>query len=217
MVTIGLDVTDQRRAEQALRLAQTAVDRSADLIFWIDQSAKFLYVNDAACQRLGYTRDELHGMTVADIDPECQWDRWPAHWEDLRQKGMIRFERRHQGKSGETYPVEVVANFVVVDGREYYFSFVRDISDRKRSYSLLQAAMNSVTDGLLIVDRQEQSPVPTNGSCTSGASSDAHGQRRRRGTAELCRGPAHGTGNVFTKSPRVVRTSRPRKFRCTEL
>lgn len=154
MVTIGLDVTDQRRAEQALRLAQTAVDRSADLIFWIDQSAKFLYVNDAACQRLGYTRDELHGMTVADIDPECQWDRWPAHWEDLRQKGMIRFERRHQGKSGETYPVEVVANFVVVDGREYYFSFVRDISDRKRSYSLLQAAMNSVTDGLLIVDRQ---------------------------------------------------------------
>ena len=154
MVTIGLDVTEQRRAEQALRLTQTAVDRSADFVFWIDQSAKFLYVNDAACLRLGYTRDELLGMTVADIDPDYQGDRWPAHWEDLRRSDRLRFETRHRAKSGEVYPVEVVANFVTIDNHEYSFAFARDISDRKRSYSLLQAAINSVADGLLVVDRQ---------------------------------------------------------------
>ncbi|TKB69072.1 MAG: PAS domain S-box protein [Nitrospira sp.] len=154
MVTIGLDVTEQRHAEQALRLTQIAVDRSADLAFWIDRSAKLLYVNDAACQRLGYTRDELLRMTVADVDPDYQMETWPAHWEELRRDSRLRFESRHRAKSGETYPVEIVMNFVVIEGQEYNFAFARDISNRKRSYSLLQAAINSVADGLLVVDRE---------------------------------------------------------------
>lgn len=154
MVTIGLDVTEQRRAEQALRLTQTAVDRSADFVFWIDRSAKFLYVNDSACARLRYTQDELLRMTVADIDPHYHVERWSTHWENLRQAGQFRFESLHRTKEGEEYPVEIVANFVVVDDREYNFAFARDISERKRSYSLLQAAINSVAEGLLVVDRQ---------------------------------------------------------------
>lgn len=154
MVTIGLDVTEQRRAEQALRLTQVAVDRSADLVFWVDKSARFLYVNDAACHRLGYTRDELLRMTVADIDHEYHGDTWSTHWEELRRIGRLRFESRHRTKSGETYPVEIAANFIADDGHEYNFAFARDISERKRSYSLLQAAINSVADGLLVVDRQ---------------------------------------------------------------
>ena len=154
MVTIGLDVTEQRRAEQALKLTQTAVDRSADMAFWIDKSARFLYVNDAACQHLGYTREELLRMTVSDIDPDHQMEAWPSHWEELRRNGRLRFESRQRTKSGEIYPTEIVANFVELEDREYNFAFVRNISDRKRSYSLLQAAINSVADGLLVVDRQ---------------------------------------------------------------
>ena len=154
MVTIGQDVTEQRRAEQALRLTQTAVEKAADLAFWIDRDANILYVNDAACQRLGYARTELLAMTIADFDPNYQADAWPHHWETLRRAGQLRFESVHRTKSGEEYPVEIVANFVVVDGHEYNFAFARDISERKRSYSLLQAAINSVADGLLVVDRR---------------------------------------------------------------
>lgn len=154
MVTIGQDVTEQRRAEQALRLTQTAVDKAADLAFWIDRDANILYVNDAACQRLGYARTELLTMTIAGFDQNYQAESWPQHWESLRQAGQLRFESLHRTKNGEEYPVEIVANFVVVDGREYNFVFARDISERKRSYSLLQAAINSVADGLLVVDRQ---------------------------------------------------------------
>jgi len=154
LVGVARDMTDVRRTEQALHLTQIAVDRSADLVFWIDRSARFLYVNDAACQRLEYTREELLRMTVADIDPDYQMGRWPAHWEALRRSGRLRIESRHRTKSGASYPVEIVANFVAVDGREYNVVFARDISDRKRSYSLLQAAINSVADGLLVIDRQ---------------------------------------------------------------
>ncbi len=154
MVTIGLDVTEQRRAEQALRLTQTAVEKAADMAFWIDRDANILYANDATCQRLGYLQTELLRMTVADFDSNYQPQSWPQHWETLRQTGQLRFESLHRAKGGEEYPVEIVANFVVVDGHEYNFAFARDISERKRSYSLLQAAINSVADGLLVVDRQ---------------------------------------------------------------
>ncbi|HEU4683844.1 MAG TPA: PAS domain S-box protein [Nitrospira sp.] len=152
LVGVSRDMTEAKRAEEALRLTQIAVDRAADLAFWITPDAKFLYVNDAACDRLGYTRAELLSMTVADIDPDARPDHWTLHWDQLRTKGQLRFEARHRTKSGELYPVEVVANYVAVDQHEYNFVFARDISDRKRSYSLLEAAMNSVDDGLLIVD-----------------------------------------------------------------
>ncbi len=92
LVGVARDMTHVKRAEQALRLTQIAVDRSADLVFWIDKSARFLYVNDASCQRLGYTHEELLRMTVADLDPDRQMDRLPEHWEALRQSGAIRFE-----------------------------------------------------------------------------------------------------------------------------
>lgn len=154
LVGVARDLTDLKQAERALRLTQLAVDRSADLVFWVDQSARFLYVNDAACKRLGYSREELLRMSVNDIDTEYQAERWPEHWANLSRTGRLRFESRHRTKSGETYPVEIVANFIAVEGREYNFTFVRDISDRKRSYSLLQAAINSVADGILVIDRQ---------------------------------------------------------------
>ncbi len=154
LVGVARDMTDLKQAERALRLTQLAVDRSADFVFWVDQSARFLYVNDAACKRLGYSREELLRMSVSDIDTEYQVERWPEHWVELSRAGRLRFESRHRTKSGETYPVEIVANFITVEGKEYNFAFARDISDRKRSYSLLQAAINSVADGLLVVDRQ---------------------------------------------------------------
>lgn len=138
MVTIGLDVTEQRRAEQALRLTQFAVDHGADMAFWIDSEARLLYVNDAACQRLGYSRDELLSMTVADIDPDYQLAIWPQHWNELRKEGRLRFESRQRAKTGEIYPTEIVANYVSFEGKEYNFAFVRDISDQKRAETALR-------------------------------------------------------------------------------
>ena len=135
---VAVDITERKQAEEALRLTQFAVDRAADLVFWIDREACFAYVNDAACQRLGYARTELLSMTVADIDPNHQVKSWPQHWEALRQAGQLRFESVHRTKSGELYPVEVVANYAMFEGKEYNFAFARDISEQKRAESALR-------------------------------------------------------------------------------
>ncbi|HJT19276.1 MAG TPA: PAS domain S-box protein [Nitrospira sp.] len=149
LVGVSRDMTEVKRAEDALRLTQIAVDRAADLAFWIGPDAKFLYVNDAACERLGYARAELLSMTVADIDADYQLEHWPVHWDQLRRKGRLRFESRHRTKSGEMYPVEIVANYVTVDEHEYNFAFARDISDRKRATEERERLSQDLHDNIL--------------------------------------------------------------------
>jgi PAS domain S-box-containing protein len=135
---VAVDITERKQAEEALRLTQFAVDRAADLVFWIDRDARFAYVNDAACQRLGYTRHELLSMTVGDVDPNYQTESWPRNWEALRLTGQLRFETLHRTKSGELYPVEVVANYATFEGKEYNFAFARDITEQKRAEAALR-------------------------------------------------------------------------------
>ena len=76
------DITERKRAEESLQFTQFAVDHTADAAFWMTEDARFFYVNEAACQALGYSRDELLKMTVYDIDPaftQSMWaDSWPA-------------------------------------------------------------------------------------------------------------------------------------------
>ncbi len=132
-----LDITERKRAEAALRLTQFAVDRGADMAFWIDRSARISYVNDAACQRLGYSREELLAMTIPDLDPDYQMNPWPQHWNELKEQKRLRFETRHRTKSGDIYPVETVANYVAFEGQEYNFAFCRDITDRKQAEEVL--------------------------------------------------------------------------------
>ena len=131
------DISARKRAEAQLHLTQFAVDHAGDLIFWIDSQARFLYVNEAASKRLGYSQQELCGMTVADIDPNYQADVWPQHWNDLKQNGKLRFESLHRTKTGAVYPAEIVANFVQFGGEEYNFAFARDISERKAAEEAL--------------------------------------------------------------------------------
>ena len=50
------DVTERDRAEKALRLTQLSVDKSADMIHWVDAAGRIIYVSDSTCQRHGYSR-----------------------------------------------------------------------------------------------------------------------------------------------------------------
>jgi PAS domain S-box-containing protein len=141
------EVAERRRAEEALRFTQFAVDRVSDAAFWIGPDARFVYVNDAACQRLGYSREELLGMTVHDIDPDFPAEVWPAHWEEIKERLTFSFESRHRGRDGRIYPVEVVANYVEFEGREYNCAFARDITERKQTEQALYDSLEEAARG----------------------------------------------------------------------
>ncbi len=132
LMAVYLDITDRKRAEEVLRFTQFAIDHMADAAFWMTSDARFFYVNQAACRALGYSREELVRMTVADISPEFPIETWPDHWNELREKKHIVFQTTHRKKDGRVYPVEIHANFVEVDEHEYNCAFARDITERER-------------------------------------------------------------------------------------
>jgi len=127
------DVTERRRAEKQLRLTQFSIDHASDTVFWIDSNGRFCYVNGAACEALGYTREELLRLGISDVIPDYTADRWSVDWALLREQGDFKFEACHRRKDGSTFPVEISANHVEFGDGEYNFIFARDISERKRA------------------------------------------------------------------------------------
>lgn len=144
------DITAHASTRQKLRLANAAIDRCLSAFYWLDSNGAIIDVNDAACQGLGYTRNELLDMSVWDIDPDFPQQAWDIHWQEVRKNKCTNIESRHQCKDGRQFPVQVICNYFKADDTEYSFAFVQDISDRKladeqlkRSYQLLETVINT--------------------------------------------------------------------------
>ncbi len=132
------DISKRKQEEQALRLNQFAVDNTAEQAFWISPDGQIIYANNAACESLGYKREELVGMSLSDIDPDCSAEAVAASWNSLKKEKVRRFERFHKTRDGRIYPVEIRSNYINYDGREFRFAFATDISERKAAEEALR-------------------------------------------------------------------------------
>ncbi|MCB1826205.1 MAG: PAS domain S-box protein [Candidatus Competibacteraceae bacterium] len=133
IVSVGRDITERKRTEEALLLTQFAMDRASDNILWVDGKGNLIYANDAACASVGYTREELLGMKIFDIDPDFPPDKFEDHKAELQRRGMLKFESRHRAKDGRLFPVEVTGNYLEYKGGFLACAFDRDITERKRA------------------------------------------------------------------------------------
>ncbi|MGB0749886.1 MAG: PAS domain S-box protein [Magnetospiraceae bacterium] len=112
-------------------MALFALEHTALEVYWADVEARLVEVNPGACAALGYSRDELIGLHIADVDPVFEKFQWPALVEKLRKTGKAFFETRHRRKDGTDYPVEISVTLFLKDGQELICGLSRDISDRK--------------------------------------------------------------------------------------
>jgi PAS domain S-box-containing protein len=127
------DVTEKKLADEGLLLTQLALDNAGDAVFWMTPDAQIVRVNQAACTMLGYERGEMIKLTIPDIDPYYDMEKWPVHFDHLRQAGSIFFETIQKAKDGRLIPVEIRANYIKFDKAEFNCAFVRDISERKQA------------------------------------------------------------------------------------
>ena len=140
------------RNEAALQKMRFSVDHAGDGVLWVSSEGRVMYANHSGCTRLGYSHDEMLGMTVFDLDPDFQPGAWSLHWEELKRAGTLTFETRQRCKDGRILSVEINANFVQFDGNEFNFAFVRDITERKRVQAQATAVLNSLTAHIAVVD-----------------------------------------------------------------
>ncbi|MEO7659191.1 MAG: PAS domain S-box protein, partial [Pyrinomonadaceae bacterium] len=156
---IARDITDRKQVESALKLSEFSVRQASVPTFWIARDARILRVNNAACELLGYTEAELLTRSITDLDPDFTKERWPSHWQELRDLGRMLFETRQIHKNGHIIPIEVDLNWFEFEGREYNFAFIRDITERKRADEELRESeqkyrtiLENIEDGYFEVD-----------------------------------------------------------------
>lgn len=144
-----LDVASQRQEshlrtiEASERRFRMLFDGAADAVFVRNMDGEIIDANQEACRSLGYTREELVGMYVSDID--LDWKPADARriWNDLARSGRNfhpLVERVHRRKDGTTFPVEIRLTTIERAGQSFVMSACRDATLRKAAEQQTKAA-----------------------------------------------------------------------------
>jgi PAS domain S-box-containing protein len=133
-----------RKMAEDLSVTQFSVDNAIDAVIWSGPDGRVLYANKTASALLGYTREELAGMSVTDISENYKTESWPSHWAQLKDKGFLKYETEFRAKDGRLTPVEVNSNYLNPDGREYKCVYARDLTASRQT----QRALRDSEEGL---------------------------------------------------------------------
>jgi PAS domain S-box-containing protein len=124
---------ERRKAEEALRMTQFAVDVMLDSAYRCAKDGTVVYANQAGVRELGYTQEELVGkLNAGNLNEEVTPARWEEIWRVLSTKGSYRTEGQHRRKDGTLFPVDVCVSYMHFDHSEYAWVVVRDLTWRKQ-------------------------------------------------------------------------------------
>ncbi len=123
---------ERRRIESNYRML---MEQTTDAISIADAHGHYQEVNAAASQMLGYSRDELLGLTVTDLIPPDELQHDPVRLGPLRDGQIVVSQRQLRRKDGQLLIVETSAR-MLTDGQ--ILAITRDITDRKQAEEQLQ-------------------------------------------------------------------------------
>ena len=152
LCAVSRDVTERKRFEEALKESEgrfrQLFERSTDALFVHDERGRFVDCNAEACRALGYERDELLALSVADVathllsEEERRKRKDDTLWKRATRSEpgkVVGFEENElRRKDGTTLPVEVGVGSIEYEGRRMIFASVRDLPERKRAEETLK-------------------------------------------------------------------------------
>ena len=129
-----------QRQSQVERERRTIAERYAQLrscvndsFVMADERGRITEVNDRAVETYGYSHEELLALSVRQLAQPKESECLDGIWGEVEARGAGLLEMVHQRKDGSTFPVEVSVRLAEVDGRRFWQSIVRDITERKRA------------------------------------------------------------------------------------
>jgi PAS domain S-box-containing protein len=169
IAAITRDITDRRRSEELIRASEArfrgTFENAAVGMAHVDLDGRWLRTNAALCRITGYSREELHSKTFADIThPDDVEDDW-AHANRLLAGELDRYsmETRYIRKDGSTMWANVTVTLDVepTTGAKYFIAVIEDISGRKAAEARVIEALRVRDDFLSIAGHELKTPLAT--------------------------------------------------------
>ncbi|MEM1124268.1 MAG: PAS domain S-box protein, partial [Bacteroidota bacterium] len=136
----------KKRRDEQIKLSMSTIERSSDMIFWIDNEGTIFYTNGQAAANLGYAKEQLIGLPVFKIAPERTKEDWPNYFAQMRKRQNYTYESLIKRKSGKVFPVEVTSNYIQHGDKEILSVYAKDITERRRKKVQLELAYDQIKE-----------------------------------------------------------------------
>jgi len=125
------DVTEQVSREESIRL----LFEDSPVPMWVSDrdSLRFLAVNEAAVARYGYSREQFLSMTVPQLRPEADRERFGNFLHSLEPRQFGENFGQHITSDGTTIDVSVSSRALTYAGRNARLTVIHDVSKSKRA------------------------------------------------------------------------------------
>lgn len=138
------DITDRRRAEEALREEKEKLRGLFELsplgICLADMDGRFVEFNEAFRNMTGYAESELTVLDYWTLTPKKYQDQEALQLESLRATGRYGpYEKEYRRKDGSLVPIRLNGMIVTgADGKSYIWSIIEDITEHKKTEQQLE-------------------------------------------------------------------------------
>ncbi|MDP1524953.1 MAG: PAS domain S-box protein [Rhodocyclaceae bacterium] len=158
MIRVALtDITQRKHAENErkhnARRIESFMRHANDAILMFDANSRIIDASDSCLNTYGHTRKELLGMRLMDLRaPDTHLDI-PAILQQLSEQGSMSYQTWHCRADGSSFPVQVGATMVEIDGSSYVQKIVRDDSKALRQRSVMESGLATASRRLLELSR----------------------------------------------------------------
>jgi PAS domain S-box-containing protein len=150
------DITKRKQAERSLLESENKfksyIDFAPDGIFVVDESGKYVDINDSACKMTGYSKTELLKMSITDILAEESFEDGLQHFKNLAEKGISKGDLSYKQKNGSCKWWSLDA---VKLSEKRLLGFAKDITERKlaeEEIAILSQSLKSINECVSITD-----------------------------------------------------------------
>ncbi len=160
--TVLTDISDRKRAEEALRQSldhlQTIYDGIIDGLLITDAETKrFVRVNSALCRMLGYSEDELTTLSIPDIHPPEEVPDDLRRFQAVAEGRVLTHENRPVlRKDGSIFYADITGRRILYNGRPCTLALFRDVTERKRAQEALERGRQAMERLFRASDHERQ-------------------------------------------------------------
>ncbi|MBN1301105.1 MAG: PAS domain S-box protein [Melioribacteraceae bacterium] len=129
------DISSYKSAQKSIKITEQKFkelfNNASDAIFILSMDGEILEINEPACQRYEYTREDMIGKTTGFLQYGLSIEAHTKIIKSIIKKGKGLYELEHITKLGKIIPTEISSKVIEFQDSKAILNIARDITERK--------------------------------------------------------------------------------------